>query len=264
MSGSEGESGRMPWQPATDPAADVTPADSAEEQASPEPAAAQGAVEPPAEQLPVDAGETTAPAVAADAPPRAGDLPWSTAADAAANTVAERTGLDIDGAAIDETARALVTEDGRATQLRELGVHMSGRLAERYGVEDAEAQKLLDASRELSTPAGRQRVLAESAPGATSEILNYLNGRGGSITERRDAVQKLLAQETVRGRIAKAGRGILIVGIILLVVLVGVLIGAVALFSTIVGGADASAMTDTLATRPAWVGIGAALAGRVM
>lgn len=246
----------MPWQ---------TPPERVADQAPPDPAAAQDTVEPSAEELPIEAaGAQAQPEAAGDAPPRAADLPWSTATDAAANVVAERTRLDLDGVAIDETARALATEDARAAQLRELGVHMSGRLAERYGVEDVEAQTLLDASRELSTPAGRQRVLAENAPGATSEILNYLNGRGGTIVERRDAVQKLLARDTVRGGIAKAGRGILIAGIILLVVLVGVLIAAAALFSTIVGGTDATAMIEAIATRPAWAGIGAAPAGRVM
>lgn len=47
---------------------------------------------------------------------------------------AQKAGVDIDAAGISETALALTTEEGRTKAMKELGVHMSGRLAERYGV----------------------------------------------------------------------------------------------------------------------------------
>lgn len=175
---------------------------------------------------------------------------------------AERAGLDIDPAGVDASVRALATDEGRAAAMRELGVHMSGHLAERYGVEDAEAARLLEASRALRTPEGRRALMAEYTDGADSDLMRYITGRGDSIGDRREAVQKLLENDRLRGGAARLGRGLLIGGIVLIVVLVGILIGAVALLGSLFdGGADTVAQA---ATRPAIDWIGAGLLRRVM
>jgi len=165
---------------------------------------------------------------------------------------AQKAGVDIDGAGISDAARELTTEEGRTKAMRELGVHMSGRLAERYGVSDEEATQLLDASRAMRTREGRAKVLAEYATGATGEgLTTHLTARGLSIEDRRSIVGELLTNERVTGGLKKAGKGILIGGVILLVVLVGILIGAVALLDALVsGGADAAAFADVVTTRP--------------
>jgi len=165
---------------------------------------------------------------------------------------AQKAGVDIDGAGVSDAARELTTEEGRTNAMRELGVHMSGRLAERYGVSDAEADQLLEASRAMRTREGRAKVMAEYATGPTGEDLTaHLTGRSLSIEDRRSAVRDLLSHERVTGGLKRAGKGILIGGVILLVVLVGILIGAVALLDALVsGGADAAAFADLVTTRP--------------
>ncbi|MGO1256645.1 MAG: hypothetical protein ACTHY8_07805 [Microbacterium gubbeenense] len=166
---------------------------------------------------------------------------------------AQKAGVDIDAAGISETALALTTEEGRTKAMKELGVHMSGRLAERYGVSDPEATKLLESSRALRTREGRAQVMAEYASGPSGEALRtHLTERGLSIEDRRSVMHDALSNGAVTGALKKAGKGILIGGIILLVVLFGILIGAVALLSALFdGGADASALADVVSTRPA-------------
>lgn len=165
---------------------------------------------------------------------------------------AQKAGVDIDAAGISDTALALTTEEGRTKAMKELGVHMSGRLAERYGVSDPEATKLLDASRALRTREGRAQVLAEYATGPSGDALKtQLTERGLSIEDRRAVMNDVLSHGAVTGALKKAGRGILIGGIILLVVLFGILIGAVALLGSLVdGGSSASALADVVSTRP--------------
>ncbi len=175
---------------------------------------------------------------------------------------AERAGLDIDPAGVDASVRALATDEGRVAAMRELGVHMSGNLAERYGIEDAEAARLLESSRALRTPEGRQALMAEYTDGADSDLMRYITGRGDSIGDRREAVQKLLQNDRLRAGAGRLGRGLLVGGIVLIVVLVGILIGAVALLGSLFdGGADTVAQA---ATRPAIDWIGADLLRRVM
>lgn len=165
---------------------------------------------------------------------------------------AQKAGVNIDGAGVSDVARELTTEEGRTKAMRELGVHMSGRLAERYGVSDEEAVRLLEASQAMRTREGRAKVMAEYATGPTGEELTaHLTGRSLSIEDRRSAVRELLSHERVTGGLKRAGKGILIGGVILLVVLVGILIGAAALLDALVsGGADAAAFADVVTTRP--------------
>ncbi|HJB63233.1 MAG TPA: hypothetical protein H9769_05970 [Candidatus Microbacterium pullistercoris] len=175
---------------------------------------------------------------------------------------AERAGLDIDPAGVDASVRALATDEGRVAAMRELGVHMSGNLAERYGIEDAEAARLLESSRALRTPEGRRALMAEYTDGADSDLMRYITGRGDSIGDRREAVQKLLQNDRLRAGAGRLGRGLLVGGIVLIVVLVGILVGAVALLGSLFdGGADTVAHA---ATRPTIDWIGAGLVRRVM
>jgi len=174
----------------------------------------------------------------------------------AAAQLAQKYGVDPEAAKVVESAQTLVTEDGRRAAMRELGVHMSGRLAERYGVEDAEAQKLLESSRALRTREGRQSLLAQYAGNVDAEnLMARLHDRSLSIDDRRELVGSLLKNDKVTGTLKKAGKGLVVGAIILLVVLALVLIGGVAILSWLfqAGGGDASAMVDAIATRPVWV-----------
>lgn len=173
----------------------------------------------------------------------------------AAAQLAQKYGVDADAAKVVESAQALATEDGRRAAMRELGVHMSGRLAERYGVEDAEAQKLLESSRALRTREGRQSLLSQYAGNVgAEEIMAKLHDRSLSIDDRRELVGSLLKDDRVTGTLKKAGKGLVVGAIVLLIVLALVLIGGVALLSWMfqAGGGDASALVDAFPTRPVW------------
>ncbi|WP_110590382.1 hypothetical protein [Microbacterium suaedae] len=175
------------------------------------------------------------------------------------NEYAEKVGIDIERADLAKQAEALSTVEGRREAMQELGVHMSGALAERFGVEDPEAKRLMDASRALRTPEGRAQLMAEYAEGPADELVGRLAGRGLSIEERREAVSRLLAGDAAKRGLKKAGRGVLVAGIVAILVLLGVLIGAVAILGSITsGGADAvSAASPTrpdVASFVAWSG----------
>ncbi len=170
----------------------------------------------------------------------------------AASSAAEKAGLSVHPDGIDAAARALATDEGRRSVLKELGVHVSGKLAERYGVEDAEAQKILDESRALRTREGRAKILATYAGEMPEQLQQRVAGR--SIVEKREAIERLLANDTMKTGLKRAGKGILIGAVVLIVVLLGVLIGAVALLDSLVSGGEAAADVVTLevATRPGW------------
>lgn len=165
---------------------------------------------------------------------------------------AEKVGIDVESAEVARRAESLATLEGRRQAMQELGVHMSGRLAERYGVEDAEAQRLMDASRALRTPEGRAQLMAEYAGSGSDVLVGRLTGRDLSIEERREAMSRLLDGDVVKRGLQKTGRGILVGGIIALVVLIGVLIGAVALLGALTSGGagETAALSETIATRP--------------
>ncbi|WP_156760381.1 hypothetical protein [Microbacterium karelineae] len=169
-----------------------------------------------------------------------------------ASEYADKVGIEVEASEITQRAEALATTEGRREAMQELGVHMSGRLAERYGVEDAEAKRLLEASRALRTAEGRAQLMAEYGRGAGDELVTRLTGRGLSIDERREAMTRLLEGDAVAHGLKKAGRGILVGGILAILVLVGVLIGAVALLGAVLGGGsgDAAALVADIATRP--------------
>jgi hypothetical protein len=180
----------------------------------------------------------------------------------AAAQLAEKYGVDADSAKVVETAQSLATEDGRRAAMKELGVHMSGKLAEKYGLEDTEATKLLESSRALRTREGRQSLLAEYGGNVDSEnLMARLHDRGLSIDDRRELVNSMLKNEKVTGTLKKAGEGLVIGAIVLLVVLAAIMIGAVALLSWLfqLGGGDASAMADAISTRPVWASFAGAL-----
>lgn len=171
-----------------------------------------------------------------------------------AEQLAKKYGVDADSAKVLETAKSLATEEGRREAMRELGVHMSGKLAEKYGVSDNEASKLLESSRALRTREGRQSVLAEhGADIETEKLMSRLHDRGLNIDDRRALVNSLLKNDKVTGTLKKAGRGLVIGAIILLVALAVFLVGAVALLTWLFqsGGGDASALVDVISTRPA-------------
>lgn len=176
--------------------------------------------------------------------------------------LAQKYGVDADAAKVVETATSLTTDEGRRAAMKELGVHMSGKLAEKYGVEDTEAVKLLESSRALRTREGRQGVLAQYGGNIDAEnIMAKLHDRGLSIEDRRDLVNSMLKNDKVTGSLKKAGKGLVIAAIVLLVVLAVVAIGAVALLSWLfqLGGGDAQALAGAIATRPVWASFAGAL-----
>ncbi|WP_221585624.1 hypothetical protein [Microbacterium sp. G2-8] len=167
---------------------------------------------------------------------------------------AERVGLDPAAAQIVEESQSLATTEGRGEALRELGVHVSGGLADRYGVHDEEAERLLEASKALRTPEGRAQVMSQYVSELTGDLTLRASDRYGSLAERREAIEKLLSTGPARSSLEnRAGVGLVVGSVVALLVLIGVLIGGVALLDALAdGGADATGtvIEDLDATRP--------------
>lgn len=198
-------------------------------------------------------------------------LPWRAAAreagealapevrDRAAQALADdpraQQGIQAVGhASLDETARELATAEGRIQALQDLGVHVAGKLGERFGIADDEANRLLEESRRLATREGRQQVLRDQLGDAGAHLTERLASRGASVEERREQAAAWVA-ESAKQVAPAAGKGCLAVIVVAIIVLVAVLFGAAALLDGIVTGfGSGAAPAEALGVVGEWAG----------